>query len=49
MDSNPRGLALIINNENFSKGSEPRHGSSKDVDDLKKVLKELYFEARNSH
>ncbi|XP_050966854.1 caspase-8 [Labeo rohita] len=42
MDSNPSGLCLIINNENFRRGKK-REGSQKDVDSLKCVFEMLGF------
>ena len=50
MMSNPRGVALIINNEVFSPTAETeeiltdREGSEKDVEALETMFKALYFE-----
>ena len=50
MMSNPRGIALIINNEVFSPTAETeeiltdREGSEKDVEALETMFKALYFE-----
>uniref|UniRef100_A0A8C1VPN5 Caspase-8 n=1 Tax=Cyprinus carpio TaxID=7962 RepID=A0A8C1VPN5_CYPCA len=41
MDSNPRGLCVIINNENFA--NKKRKGSQKDVDSLKDLFEVLGF------
>ncbi|XP_048043291.1 caspase-22 [Megalobrama amblycephala] len=43
MDSNPRGLCVIINNENFKDPEDKRHGSQNDVDSLKDLFKDLGF------
>ncbi|KAK7164275.1 hypothetical protein R3I94_002862 [Phoxinus phoxinus] len=43
MDSNPRGLCLIINNKNFENPKRERKGSQKDVDSLGKLFKKLGF------
>lgn len=46
MMSNPRGIALIINNEVFSPSADlkDRQGSEKDVEALERMFKTLYFE-----
>ena len=46
MMSNPRGIALIINNEVFSPSADlkDRQGSEKDVEALERMFKALYFE-----
>ena len=46
MMSNPRGIALIINNEVFSPSADlkDRQGSEKDVEALEMMFKALYFE-----
>lgn len=43
MDSNPRGLCVIINNENFANPKNKRYGSQKDVDSLKALFDFLGF------
>lgn len=43
MDSNPHGLCVIINNENFVNPKKERNGSQKDVDALKALFKCLGF------
>ena len=45
MMSNPRGIALIINNEVFSPSADltDRQGSEKDVEALEGMFKALYF------
>ncbi|XDV21123.1 hypothetical protein PO909_026292 [Leuciscus waleckii] len=43
MDSNPRGICLIINNENFENPEINRNGSQKDVDSLKHLFEYLGF------
>ena len=43
MDSHPRGLALVINNEHFSSMSE-RTGSHKDMENLHELFKLLGFD-----
>ncbi|KAF4112841.1 caspase-22 isoform X2 [Onychostoma macrolepis] len=43
MDSNPRGLCVIINNENFGTPKKKRNGSQKDVDALKALFECLGF------
>ncbi|KAK2911147.1 hypothetical protein Q8A67_003280 [Cirrhinus molitorella] len=43
MDSNPRGLCVIINNENFVNRKRKRNGSQNDVDSLKALFKYLGF------
>ncbi|XP_056116037.1 caspase-22 [Rhinichthys klamathensis goyatoka] len=43
MDSNPRGLCVIINNENFEDSGKKRNGSQKDVERLKDLFKYLGF------
>ncbi|XP_067295293.1 caspase-22 [Pseudorasbora parva] len=43
MDSNPRGLCLIINNENFKNPDHKRNGSQTDVESLTALFKELGF------
>uniref|UniRef100_A0A673HTL1 Caspase 22, apoptosis-related cysteine peptidase n=1 Tax=Sinocyclocheilus rhinocerous TaxID=307959 RepID=A0A673HTL1_9TELE len=43
MDSNPRGLCVIINNENFAKPKNKRNGSQNDVDSLKAIFEFLGF------
>ncbi|XP_051750962.1 caspase-22 isoform X2 [Ctenopharyngodon idella] len=43
MDSNPRGLCIIINNENFKNPKKKRNGSQKDVDSLKDLFEDLGF------
>ena len=46
MMSNPRGIALIINNAVFSPSADlkDRQGSDKDVEALERMFKALYFE-----
>ncbi|XP_059405270.1 caspase-22 [Carassius carassius] len=43
MDSYPRGLCVIINNENFAEPKNKRYGSQKDVDSLKALFDFLGF------
>lgn len=43
MASNPRGLCVIINNENFADPEDKRNGSQKDVDSLKALFEFLGF------
>lgn len=43
MNSNPRGLCVIINNENFADLENKRNGSQKDVDSLKALFEFLGF------
>ncbi|XP_016321787.1 caspase-8-like isoform X3 [Sinocyclocheilus anshuiensis] len=43
MDSNPRGLCVIINNENFVDPENKRNGSQNDVDSLKAIFEFLVF------
>ncbi|XP_077097337.1 caspase-22 [Siphateles boraxobius] len=43
MDSYPRGLCVIINNENFKDPKHKRNGSQKDVERLKDLFKYLGF------
>ncbi|KAK9974771.1 hypothetical protein ABG768_022848 [Culter alburnus] len=43
MDSNPHGLCVIINNENFEDPDNKRHGSQNDVDSLKDLFEDLGF------
>ncbi|XP_077058299.1 caspase-8-like [Siphateles boraxobius] len=43
MDSYPRGLCVIINNENFKDPKRKRNGSQKDVERLKDLFKDLGF------
>ena len=44
MTANPRGRAVIINNEFFTKVSPPRLGTQVDEQRLKQLFKSLYFE-----
>ncbi|XP_043095770.1 caspase-22 [Puntigrus tetrazona] len=43
MHSNPRGLCVIINNENFPDPKSKRNGSQKDVDSLNDLFEHLGF------
>ncbi len=43
MLSSPKGLAVIINNENFPKKQYKRHGSQVDVENLKNLCEQLDF------
>ncbi|XP_076837682.1 caspase-7-like [Brachyhypopomus gauderio] len=43
MSSEPRGVCVIINNENFPEHEHYRHGSKKDADHLERVFKLLGF------
>ena len=43
MGTSPRGLAVIINNENFPKKQHKRHGSKVDVQNLKDLWEKLDF------
>ncbi|XP_056313606.1 caspase-22 [Danio aesculapii] len=43
MNSNPRGLCLIFNNENFRNPKMKRYGSQKDADSLKDLFESLGF------
>ena len=43
MKKNPRGLCLILNNDKFQDKTLNRPGADKDVCDLKRLFKELFF------
>ncbi|XP_041378266.1 caspase-3-like [Gigantopelta aegis] len=47
MDSHPKGLCLIIQNENFP-GGDTRKGAHKDLERLEKIFKNLEFDVRVS-
>lgn len=44
MESTPRGLALVIDNESFDPGVGDRHGTEEDAEALRNLLIDLDFE-----